>query len=375
MKRFRVALLVTSVCVMVFFAGLLTAGLTSKESLFQALGNLAEVVHLVESDYVDELDPDVLALSLDGGILESVDPWAAVGTEDQIKRYGEVFSNPPAYGLGLSLRLGSAAVRVVFPGSPAAASGLVNWEVIEKIDGLYTRGRPLWQIALDLAERQERGETVHLTVMDRQVAERRDVALVPADWAPTHARAEEIDEVRILTIESLTSGSASAVKKLVDGGAPAILDLRGLVWGLDDQAIAVADLFVGEGTLAAWKGREAGSATIEATADSSMNLPIVLINGETEGAGEILASALQRSGAVLIGQSTMGHAPHMQIVRRGDLNLWIPVGRWLGGNDEPLRGTGLTPDEEVEPAEEDEAGDPILERALEMLRPSLAEAA
>ena len=375
MKRFRVALLVTSVCVMVFFAGLLTAGLTSKESLFQALGNLAEVVHLVESEYVDELDPDVLALSLDAGILESVDPWAAVVTDDQIEEYGEVFSSPPAYGLGLSLRMGSAAVRVVFPGSPAAESGLVNWEVIEKIDGVYTRGRPLWQIALDLAQREARGETVNLTVMDRQVAERRDVALAPGEWVPTHATVEDVDEVRVLTIESLTSGSAAAVQELVIDGDPLVLDLRGLVWGLEDQAIAVADLFIGEGTLAAWKGREAGSEIVEAPAGSSLSLPMVLINTETEGVGEILAAALQRSGAVLLGQSTMGHAPHMKIVRRGDLNLWIPVGRWLGPEDEPLRGSGLSPDEEIKPGDEDEEDDPVLNRALELIRPELAEAA
>ncbi len=373
MKRFRIALLVTSVCVMVFFAGLLTAGLTSKESLFQALGNLAEVVHLVESEYVDELDSDVLASSLDAGILESVDPWAAVVTDDQIERYGEVFSSPPAYGLGLSLRIGSAAVRVVFPGSPAAESGLVTWEVIEKIDGVYTRGRPLWQIALDLAQREERGESVNLTVMDRQVAERRDVVLIPAEWVPTHARVEVVDGLRILTIESLTTGSASAVKELVGEGGPMILDLRGLVWGLEGEAIAVADLFVGEGTLAAWKGREAGSATIAATDASSLSLPLVLVNAETEGAGEILASALQRAGSVLLGKPTMGHAPHMKIVRRGGLNLWIPVGRWVGPDDEPLHGTGLTPDEEIEPADEDEEGDPILERAIERLRPEASE--
>jgi C-terminal processing protease CtpA/Prc len=65
----------------------------------------------------------------------------------------------------------------------------------------------------------------------------------------------------------------------------------------------------------------------------------------------------------------------MKIVRRGDLNLWIPVGRWLGPEDEPLRGSGLLPDEEVEPASEDDEGDPILERALELIRLDLAEAA
>lgn len=375
MKRFRIALLVTSVCLLVFFAGLLTAGLTSKETLFQALGNLAEVVHLVEAEYVDELDPDVLATSLDAGILESVDPWAAVVTDDQVEAYEEVFSNPPPYGLGLSLRLGSAAVRDVFPGSPAADAGLANWEVIEKIDGVYTRGRPLWQLALDLAGREARGEAVNLTVMDRQVDERRDVALEPGEWKQVHATMELTDDVRILTIESLTIGSAEAIAALVDQGDPQILDLRGLVWGLEDQAITVADLFIGEGTIAAWEGREAGNETIEATSGGAELLPTVLVSRETEGVGEILAAALQRSGAVLLGQSTMGHAPHMQIVQRGDLNLWMPVGRWLGPDDEPLRGTGLEPDEEIEPAEEEEEGDPVLERALELNRPVLAEAA
>jgi len=375
MKRFRVALLAASVSLMLFFAGMLTAGLTSKEGLFQALGNLAEVVHLVEAEYVDELDPDVLAVSLDAGILESVDPWAAVVTDDQVEGYAEVFSSPPSYGLGLSLRLGSAAVRFVFPGSPADEAGLVSWEVIEKIDGVYTRGRPLWQLALELAEREARGDVVHLTVIDRQVDERRDVDLVPAEWRPVHATVETTDDAKVLTIESLTNGSAAVVGGLIESGRPDVVDLRGLVWGLEEEAIAVADLFVGEGTLAAWKGREAGSELIEATGGAMGSPPLVLVDSETEGVGEILAAALQRSGAVLIGQSTMGHAPHMQIVRRGPLNLWIPVGRWLGPDDEPIYGNGLVPDEEVEAAAEDEPGDPVLERALELLRPELSEAA
>ncbi|MEX1309089.1 MAG: S41 family peptidase [Candidatus Sulfomarinibacteraceae bacterium] len=367
MKRFRIALLVTSVSVVLLFAGLLTAGLDSKESLFQALGNLAEVVHLVESEYVDELDADVLALSLDAGILESIDPWAAVVSDDQVEAYERVFANPPAYGLGLSLRLGSAAVRFVFPGSPASDAGLESWEVIEKIDGVYTRGRPLWQIALELADRESRGEIVILTVMDRQVDQRRDVELVPRDWVPVHATLETLDELRVLTVESLTGGSAAAIAELIAADPPDIVDLRGVVWGLESQAVQVADLFIAEGTIAAWKGREAGSAVIEATGDSGLGVPLVLISSETEGVGEVLASAFKRSGAELLGQPTLGHAPHMQIVRRGDLNLWIPVGRWLGPDDEPIRGAGLEPDEEIPAPDDDEEGDPVLDRAIEKL--------
>ena len=368
MKRFRVALLVTSVSVVLLFAGLLTAGLDSKESLFQALGNLAEVVHLVESEYVDELDADVLALSLDAGILESIDPWAAVMSDDQVEAYEQVFANPPAYGLGLSLRLGSAAVRFVFPGSPASDAGLESWEVIEKIDGVYTRGRPLWQMALDLADRESRGEIVTLTVMDRQVDQRRDVELVPREWNPVHATVETLDELRVLTVESLTGGSAAAIADLIAAGAPDVVDLRGLVWGLESQAVQVADLFIAKGTIAAWKGREAGSAVIEATGDSGLGVPLVLINSETEGVGEVLASAFKRSGSELLGQPSLGHAPHMQIVRRGDLNLWIPVGRWLGPDDEPIRGAGLVPDEEIPVPDDEEEGDPVLDRAIEKLK-------
>jgi len=353
--------------VVLLFAGLLTAGLTSKESLFQALGNLTEVVHLVEAEYVDELEPDVLALSLDAGILESVDPWAAVISDQQIEAYERVFASPPAFGLGLSLRLGSAAVRYVFPGSPASDAELVSWEVIEKIDGVYTRGRPLWQIALDLASKEANGEIVTLTVMDRQVNDRREVELVAGEWTPTHATLETMDELRVLTIESLTGGSAAAIADLIADAEPDIVDLRGLVWGLEAQAVEVADFFISQGTIAAWKGREAGSEIIAATGDTALNVPVVLISNETEGVGEVLASAFKRSGAELLGQPSMGHAPHMQVVRSGDLNLWIPVGRWLGPDDEPLRGTGLKPDEEIEAPDEDAEDDPVLDRAIEKL--------
>jgi len=381
MKRFRLVLLALSFAFVLGFAGLLTAGLTSNESLFQALGNLAEVVHLVQSEYVDELDPEVLSLALDAGVLESLDPWAAVVSDDQVDAYERVFSDPPPYGLGLSLRFGSAAVRVVFPGSPADQAGLDRWEVIEKIDGVYTRGRPLWHVALELADKEAHGDTVHLTVMDREVDQRREVAVLATEWTPVLATASDAptgdqeQPVRVIKIDSLTAGSSAAVADLLDVGSPTVLDLRGLVWGVEDEAIKVADLFVGDGTLARWKGREAGGEVIEASNDVRGQLPTVVVDGETEWPGEILAAALKRSGAVIVGQSTMGHAPHMQVVRDGNLNLWIPVGRWLAPDDDPIQERGVAPDEEVEAPDEETEDDPMLERAVEVARGDMAEAA
>jgi carboxyl-terminal processing protease len=251
--------------------------------------------------------------------------------------------------------------------------------VIEKIDGVYTRGRPLWHLALELADKQSRGEDVHLTVMDRQVDERREVVLSAAAWTPVHATGEDVENgdaghVRLVTIDSLTLGASDTVAELVSNGGPAILDLRGLVWGLESEAIAVADLFVGDGVLARWTGREAGSLSVDATPASTETVPVVLVDHETEGVGEILAAALQRSGATLVGAATMGHAPHMQMVRQGELNLWIPVGRWLGPDDEPIKNSGLNPTEEVESGDDEDA-DPVLDRALELATGAVAEAA
>jgi C-terminal processing protease CtpA/Prc len=100
-----------------------------------------------------------------------------------------------------------------------------------------------------------------------------------------------------------------------------------------------------------------------------------MIGPETEGVGEILASALQRAGMPLVGGRTMGHAPHMRFIEEGDLTLWLPVGNWLRADGEPINGKGVEPDETVEAGDEDEAGDPVLDRALELAAAPLEQAA
>ncbi|MBD3856996.1 MAG: hypothetical protein IFK92_10850 [Acidobacteria bacterium] len=80
MKRARVLFLTASVAVMMLFAGVLLANRSNQDVLFRALGNLAEVVHLVETEYVDELNQEALALSLDAGLVEPLNWSAAVFT-------------------------------------------------------------------------------------------------------------------------------------------------------------------------------------------------------------------------------------------------------------------------------------------------------
>jgi carboxyl-terminal processing protease len=371
MHRIRTVFLTVSLVSVLLFSGLLMAGRQSQDHLFRALGNLAEVVHLVQTEYVDDIDPRALADSLEAGIVESVDYWAAVIPEEQVELYREMLSKPPAFGLVLGTRLGSAAVRQVLHGSPAAETDLAQWEVIEKVNGVYTRGRPLWQIRLEL-ERGERDEAaVTLTVVDREVDDRREVVLEPAQWLPEAVTSTELDSARVVRVDSLPKGAGREVAAAVRGASHLVLDLRDLSWGLEEEALAVADAFVAQGVLGSWRGRQAGEREFAATAGGVDAQTLVLVGPGTEGVGEILASALQRSGATLIGRKTMGHAPHMQFVHEDGIHLYIPVALWLRSDDTAISDNGIEPAEVVENDDEaDDAADAVLDRALALLEPA-----
>jgi carboxyl-terminal processing protease len=376
MTRIRVALMVASLLTVLSFGGLVAAGRDDTEGLYRALGNLAEVVHLIRTEYVDELNDEALSMSLDAGIVESVDRWAAVLPADQTDTYRELVSASPAYGLVLSTRLGSAAVRQAIPGSPAAAAALETGDVIERVDGVNTRGRPLWQLRLELRGRETSGSPVTLTVVDRSVDERREVVLEPATAPAAPATVEETDGVAVIRITGLPQGAAEKIRALIPADRTVVLDLRALVWGIDEEAIAVADLFVSDGLLADWTGRKAGSQTFAATAGAIAAHPSsVLVGPETEGVGEILASALQRAGVHVIGGRTAGHAPYMRFIQNGDLSLWLPVGRWQRADGTAINGNGVEPDEVVEAAAEGDDGDPVLDRALELATAPVEQAA
>jgi carboxyl-terminal processing protease len=377
MMKTRLVFLSASVAVVILFTGMVVASREAREDLFKALGNLAEVIHLVRNEYVDELNTEALELSLDAGIVESVDQAAAVLPPEEVEAYQELARVPPPFGLVLAGRLGSAAVRHVLSGSPSAAAGIQQWEVIERVDGVNTRGRPLWQLRLELARRERGGQTVSLTVMDRDVEERREVVVTPTEWELSSVSAQARDETLVLRIDSLPAATASRVAELVQPDWHLVLDLRELVWGLEDEAIAVADLFVDEGVLGGWRGRRAGAQTFRATDGALVpTRPVVVVGQYTEGVGEVLASALQRSGAIVVGRRSAGRAPHMRIVRDGDVNLWLPVGLWLRGDDEPIDGNGVEPDEVIElSGDADEGLDPVLDRAIELAGEPVEQAA
>jgi len=366
---------VASLICVISFAGLVLAGRGNANGLLRALGNLAQVVHLVDTKYVDKVDLDALGEGLDAGLVESVDPEAAVLDPREAPAFTKLLDAPPPFGLVLSLRIGSAAVRQALPGSPAADAGLESWDVIEEIEGIPTRGFPLWRARMTLEEHVDRNEPLHLTVFGRDMEKRREVTLQPEPWKVQNLQRAERNGVQILKILALGSGASKELGAAL-GDGPTILDLRHLVWGTENEAVAAIDLFVEKGVVARWKGRRAGERSFEAGVSKYGGpLPIVMIGPDTEEVGEILAAGLRRAGCTIIGSRTMGHAPHMVLIHDGDLTLWLPVGRWLRADGKPIAGNGIEPDEKIEVKAEgggEESGqeqkDPVLDRALELAR-------
>jgi C-terminal processing protease CtpA/Prc len=196
------------------------------------------------------------------------------------------------------------------------------------------------------------------------------------EWDLQAATSEDRDEVTIIQIEAISKDVVETVTSLLPERGQVILDLRELRWGLEAQTMTLADSFVSSGRLGRWEGRRAGSRTYEAKEKVvTETLPVVLVGTHTAGVGEILAAALQGAGAVVVGQSTVGYAPYMSLVQDGDVAIWMPVGQWLRPDDETIDGKGIEPDEVVEQLDPDADGDPVLERALEILNQDLEKAA
>ena len=366
--KIRTVFLIVSVTVVVLFASLVMAGRSRRDDLYRALGNLAQVVHLIHTRYVDPVNLGALGEGLDAGLVESADPRAAVLDDAEVKAYRTLLKDPPPFGIVLGLRLGTAAVRQALPGSPAAAAGLKEWEILEEVQGLPTRGMPLWRVRLLLASHAKDGQTITMTVFGRNIEKRRQVKLSPTLWRPVVATSSEREGVEIVTVTSLLAGAAPKIAALV-GHGPLILDLRHLVWGHEDQAMAVADLFASKGVLGIWKGRQAGSQRFDAhPSRSSAGKPVVLVGPDTEGVGEILAAALRRAGCSVVGTATGSHADHMMLIHEKGLNLLLPVGHWLTSTGRPIDTDGVVIDEKVQLEGAKKGTDPVLKRGLELAR-------
>ncbi|MCX4748730.1 S41 family peptidase [Kitasatospora sp. NBC_01287] len=288
------------------------------------------------------------------------DRWAAYYSPQE---YAEFAQGLDGEYLGVGLFVdraadGSTVVAELTPGSPAAAAGIAVGERLLAVDGAPVDRLPVTEVVARLRGRPDTpaepgraagpGSAVRLTLRrpgaaPREVTLRRAV-LAAQDVAVDHPAAG----VLWITARAFTTGVgaeiAAAVRRSPEHGV--VLDLRGNSGGLVAEAVATASVFLDGGPVASYlAGGERRELTAAPGGDARTPL-VVLVDGGTMSAAELLAGALQdRCRAVLVGSRTFGKGTVQQPSRLADGSvLELTVGRWSTPAGRSPDGTGLLPD-------------------------------
>jgi carboxyl-terminal processing protease len=359
------------------FLGKVMAG---QDAPYQQLKIFDDVVTMISSQYVEEVNIDKVMSGAMHGLADGLDPDSAYLTPAQVKQVEAGTPLPPA-GVGLELtRQYYLRVIAARDNSPAAKAGLRTGDYIRAINDLPTREMSVWEGMRML--RGAAGTKVTVTIIRGNAADPHVVELVrqaePPSVVTGRVAAPGVGYIRIAgiskdTAEQVKTHAADAVK---NGATKLIVDVRRVSNGSPEDGLAVARLFVAKGTLAMRETKSGPRETIASgPGDGSITLPaVLLIDTGTSAAAEVFASALSgNKRADLIGEHTIGRAAEQKLIKLPDgAGLWLSTMRYLTPAGTPLHEKGLEPtvvvdDPDVEFGQPAPTADPILEKAIEHL--------
>ena len=325
---------------------------------YRLLNLLGDVFERVRADYVEETTDQELIEAAITGMLTSLDPHSSYLNaknyrEMQVQTRGEFG------GLGIEVTMEGGLVKVVSPidDTPAFRAGLEPNDLISHLDGEAVLGLTLAQAVERMRGRV--GTDIRLTVR-REGREPFDVTITRAIIKIRSVRSRlegKVGYVRITSFnEQADKGLKAALKKIseeVDGELLGIvLDLRNNPGGLLDQAVAVSDAFLDKGEIVSTRSRkpEDTQRFNARPGDLAAGLPIVvLVNGGSASASEIVAGALQDHGrAIVLGTKSFGKGSVQTIVPlSGHGAMRLTTARYYTPSGRSIQGTGIEPDIEV----------------------------
>ena len=326
MQRFRWA---AAVGILFVFCPFDIFSQENDSATYRQLNLFGEVFERVRVDYVEEVSDAKLIESAINGMLTSLDPHSSFLNEKNFRDM-QVQTKGEFGGLGIEVTMESGLVMVVSPidDTPAFRAGIKTGDLISQLDGEPVLG-------LTLAEAVDRmrgrvGTDIKLTI-HREDQESFDVTITRAIIRIQSVRSrieKDIGYVRITTFnEQANNGLKKAMKEfkeeLGDKLKGIVLDLRNNPGGLLDQAVAVADSFLERGEVVSTRGRhdDDDHRYNAHPGDLADGLPIVvLINGGSASASEIVAGALQdHDRAIIMGTRSFGKGSVQTIIPMGSL--------------------------------------------------------
>ncbi len=329
---------------------------------YRQLNLFGDVFERVRADYVEKPDDAKLVESAINGMLAGLDPHSSY-MDPKSFRDMQVQTRGEFGGLGIEVTMEDGLVKVVAPidDTPAAKAGVMANDIITQLDGENVQG-----LTLNQAVDKMRGPVntkIKLTIMRKgadkpiEVTITRDVIRVKSvRW---HPEGEDVGYIRITQFnEQTTDGLKKALSDLEiqlgnDKIKGFILDLRNNPGGLLDQAISVSDAFLDKGEIVSTRGRnpEETQRFNARPGDLTHGKPlIVLINGGSASASEIVAGALQdHKRATLIGTRSFGKGSVQTIIPLGAGNgaLRLTTARYFTPSGRSIQAKGIEPDIEV----------------------------
>jgi carboxyl-terminal processing protease len=352
----------------------------TEEDLQEAFDMFWEAWRLIERDFYGDLPSanELVYGAIRGAINTLDDPFTGF-IDPQVAEINRQDDSGSFEGIGayVSMRDGRLHIVNTFKDQPAERAGIRRNDVVMEVDGTPIENMSIYE-AISLI-RGPAGSEVVLTIL-REGEEPFDVPVVRASIEIPVIEAELRDDG--IGYAKLFEFSSEASEKLggeildmVDQGATAlVLDLRGNPGGWLNEAVLVSGLFLPEGELVLYERYKDAEPNSHRTPDEPLapDIPmVVLVDGASASASEIVAGALQDHGrATLIGDTTFGKGsvqwPH-ELTNGAELR--VTVARWFTPDDRAIHGEGLDPDEFVEMTIEDMEAelDPQLDRAIQFL--------
>ena len=328
------------------------------KDVYQNIEILTEVLRQVEKNYVEPQKAKDLIYGAIKGMVRSLDPHSSFMTKEEFR---ELMAETKGSfsGIGIEITVKDKVLTVVSPieGTPAYLAGMKAGDKIIKVEGESTLDMSLMEAVKKI--RGLEGTPVNLTVFREGEKKPLEFAItrgvIPLKSVRYFFLTPDIGYVRISTFQGNTSEALSeALNELEKGGKMKglVLDMRNNPGGLLSQAIDVSEMFLDSGIIVSTKGRS-GSHDIEARAHKNSHprvYPmIVLVNGGSASAAEIVAGALQdNERAMILGSRTFGKGSVQTILPLSDgSGLRLTTARYYTPSGKSIQSSGITPDIEI----------------------------
>ena len=333
------------------------------KSTYENLDLFGDIFERIRSSYVEEIDEEKLIESAISGMLTSLDPHSSyMAPEDfstmQVQTRGEFG------GLGIEVTQENGFVKVVSPidDTPADKAGVKAGDFITKVDGESTLGKTLDE-AVDKM-RGPVGSEIIITIVREGIDEPFDISIIRDTIEIKAVKARTEGKTIVLRVSSFTSKTYPNLKDSLEkeikssGGLEningVVVDLRNNPGGLLNQAIRVSDAFLNSGEIVSTRGRGTrDSERYNATpGDLTNGKPVVvLINGGSASASEIVAGALQdHQRAIIVGTKSFGKGSVQTIIPLSSdgAAMRLTTARYYTPSGRSIQSLGVSPDILVE---------------------------